>query len=374
MSMDYRRQLFKSKKLYDIDGTRELFLDAVRQNVAFHMQNCPDYKKILDREGFTPASLATEDDLCRIPVLPTLFFKSHSLYSMDKAKMKIRATSSGTQGEMSRIGLDRETYRLGLRMVFKTFAYHKVISPVPANYIVLGYEPAGQSQTGAAQTAYGTTKFAPALHREYALKSTGKGYDLNIDGIGRALSRYAKSGFPVRFVGFPGYMYFLVRTLKDRGVRLNVSGLSKVLLGGGWKQFGGGGATKEELYGLIEETLGIPEANCREFFSAVEHPVAYCDCPEHHFHVPVYSRALIRDVDSLMPLPYGETGLLSFITPLVGSMPLVSVVTDDLAVMHEGRECGCGIASPFFEVRRRAGLREIKTCAAGAAEMMGGSR
>jgi hypothetical protein len=54
-------------------------------------------------------------------------------------------------------------------------------------------------------------------------------------------------------------------------------------------------------------------------------------------------------------------------------MPLVSVVTDDLAVLHDGTACGCGISAPFFTLLGRAGVEQIKTCAADAAEMLGGA-
>jgi len=372
--MKYRKKLFSSPKIYDIKNTEGLFLNAVRENVAFLDKNCQEYAQILRAGGFDANALLTPGDLHKIPPIPTLFFKSHELYSMDKKSFKINATSSGTSGSQSHIGLDKETFRLGMRMVLKTFLYHHVISPIPVNYIVLGYEPTRQNRMGAVQTAYGTTRFAPALHREFALKATAEGYDLNIEGIRRALIRYSRMGFPVRFVGFPAYMYFLVKTLKENGIRLRLNKFTKVLLGGGWKQFAAEGINKQDLYKLIYETLGIPEDNCREFFSAVEHPIAYCDCKNHHFHVPVYSRVIIRDVDTLEPVENGEMGLLSFVTPLVGSMPLVSVVTDDLAVLHDGEECGCGILSPYFEIIRRAGVQEIRTCAAGAAEMLGGSQ
>lgn len=372
--MDYRKKLFSAKNIYDLKNTEDLFLDAVRENSAFQQLNCPDYARIIRAEGFDLDSVRSENDLYKIPALPTLFFKSHTLYSMDESTFKIRATSSGTKGKKSNIGLDRGTYRFGMRMVIKTFSTHNVISPVPTNYIVLGYEPNKQNRMGAVQTAYGTTKFTPALHREYALKFTGSDYALNIEGIQNALVRYGRMGFPVRFVGFPGYMYFLVKALQETGIRLRLNSLSKVLLGGGWKQFSAEKIDKKELYALIFETLGIREENCREFFSAVEHPVTYCDCMNHHFHVPVYSRVIIRDVDTLQPVPNGEIGLLNFVTPLVQSMPLLSVITDDLAVLHDGAECGCGTLSPYFEIVSRAGVREIKTCAAGAAEMLGGNK
>lgn len=47
-------------------------------------------------------------------------------------------------------------------------------------------------------------------------------------------------------------------------------------------------------------------------------------------------------------------------------------MSDDLAIMHDGIECGCGINSPYFEILGRAGLTDIKTCAAGAEELMKG--
>ena len=87
--------------------------------------------------------------------------------------------------------------------------------------------------------------------------------------------------------------------------------------------------------------------------------------------MPIYSRVIIRDVGTLEPVPYGQMGLLSFVTPLVLSMPLSSVVTDDLAISYEGG-CTCGIKSPYFKLLGRAGVSQIKTCTADAAELMGG--
>ncbi len=83
---------------------------------------------------------------------------------------------------------------------------------------------------------------------------------------------------------------------------------------------------------LLEEILGIPESRVREFFGAAEHPSLYCACPRRHFHVPIYSRAIIRDVRTLEPVGYGVPGLLDLLTPLAKGMPLLSVMTDDLAM------------------------------------------
>ena len=371
--MNFRRKLFLQKNPYDIEKSKPFFLGAVKENVKFHRENCEEYAQILTKQEFDVDSLYSEKDIYKIPVIPTLYFKRNKMFSVPEEKLTIKATSSGTKGLQSQIGFDKRSLIYGVAMMFRFFSYHKVISIIPTNYIVLGYEPSKHTDMGAVKTAYGTTRFAPALHREYALKDTGTDYEINIDGIKNALFRYARQGLPVRFVGFPSYMYFLAKTLKDNNISIKLSRKSKILLGGGWKQFTSEEIDRDSFYKLIKETLGIDKKNCLEFFSAVEHPLPYCKCGNGHFHVPVYSRVIIRDVKTLQPVANGKIGLLSFVSPLVASMPLISVVTDDLAVMYDGESCGCKVKTPYFELLGRAGVQQIKTCTTSAAELMGGA-
>ena len=174
----------------------------------------------------------------------------------------------------------------------------------------------------------------------------------------------------MRIIGFPAYLYFLLKEMERREIFLRLPKHSMIMAGGGWKQFYKETVDKRELYRLGERHLGIPESHFREFFGAVEHPGVYCDCPNHHFHIPVTSRVVIRDVDTLEPVGYGTTGLVNLISPLVESMPLVSILTDDLGILHRGCECGCGIEAPYLEIIGRTGVPEIRTCAAGAEEVL----
>ncbi|MDE7114028.1 MAG: acyl-protein synthetase, partial [Acetatifactor sp.] len=208
--------------------------------------------------------------------------------------------------------------------------------------------------------------------RPYALKYNDKEhrYEPDLEGVIRALKRFAAGSFPVRFMGFPSYTYFLLRQMEERGIRLKLKKGSRIMLGGGWKQFYKEQVEKEELYRLAKKVLDVDEENIIEFFGAVEHPILYCDCVRHHFHVPVYSRVLIRDVDTLEPVPMGQVGLVNLLTPMVKATPILSVMTDDLGVLHPGSECGCGLDSPYLEIIGRVGLKDIKTCAAGAAELL----
>lgn len=171
-------------------------------------------------------------------------------------------------------------------------------------------------------------------------------------------------------MGFPAYTYFLLREMERRGISVKLPKKSKILLGGGWKQFYAEQADKETFYRLAKKVLYIDDSNIIEFYGAVEHPIMYTHCQNHHFHIPAYSRVIIRDPDSFNPLPYGSVGLVNLITPMVAATPVLSVMTDDLGVLHSGGECGCGIQTPYLEIIGRVAPDSIKTCAAGANEIL----
>lgn len=368
--MDYRRKLFTYPQLYNLASTDGLFVTAIKKNLSFHVKHCRDYRILLSNRDFHIKQIKTIKDLVKIPCLPTLYLKKHTLHSMPKDRLLFQSTSSGTKGKKSHVGYDALGLYFGAYMVLRTAKYHKLLSLKPTNYIILGYKPSKSNHAIISKTAFGATFFAPALSRTYALKPSANGYKLDLQGLKKAILRYSQQPFPVRFVGFPSYTYFLLKELKKSGIKVRLHKDSMVFLGGGWKEFYQEAVDKKTLYNLLEEVLGIKENRCKEFFGAAEHPIIYCDCPKHHFHVPIYSRVIIRDVDTLKPVKKGEVGLLNLITPLLESMPLVSIMTDDLAILHDGTECGCGIPSPYFEIIGRVGVKDIKTCAAGAAEIL----
>jgi len=368
--MKYRRMLFKVKKPFDTLNTEELFFQAVKENCKYQYDHCPEYKMVLDHMNFIPDTIGRYDDIVKIPFLPTLFFKNHSIFSMPSYRMLIKATSSGTKGKFSNIGFEASGLLCGLRMVLKIGSWRNLFSLKPVNYIIFGYKPHRKNKTAVTKTAFGATFFAPALSRTYALKYVKDGYAPDFEGVINAIGKYSRSRFPVRFMGFPSYTYFVLKMMDERGIRYKLKKGSKILLGGGWKQFYTEQVEKDILYNLAKKVLGIEEDDIIEFFGAVEHPILYCDCKNHHFHVPAYSRVIIRDVKTLEPVKNGQIGLVNLITPMVKATPVLSVMTDDLGVLHDGTECGCGLSSPYLEIVGRIGLKDIKTCAAGAAELL----
>lgn len=370
--MKHADALFRWKDPYDLPGTNALFAAAMAENAAFQRRNCRDYDHICAIAGLERGAKLGPGDLHRLPPIPTLYFKRHALRSMPENRLLIRAASSGTGGVKSRVGFDAGSLRRGLDMSLTMARRHGLLSVKPCHYFILGYQPRRENDTAFSKTGFGFTFFAPALSRTYALVWQDGGYQLDLKAMEKRLIRAAKGTVPIRTIGFPSYTYLLLRGMEERGIHLRMPAGSLITMGGGWKQFEGQKVEKSELYRLARSVLGIGEAQCVEFFGAVEHPILYTTCPRHHFHIPVYSRVLIRDPDTLEPVPEGTPGLVNLLTPMTASMPLLSVMTDDLGVLHPAGTCGCGIEGPWLEILGRVGVRDIVTCAAGAAEYLKG--
>lgn len=368
--MKYRRKLFRHRDPYNPAGTEELFVKAVRENCAYAYAHCPGYRAILDDAGFSPEQLQTEADLADLPFLPTALFKRRRLFSMPRWRLPLVVTSSGTSGRASEIGFSVGDLWAGLLMVLHICKLRRLLSWRPCHYVVFGYQPKHRNRTGVSRTAFGVTLFTPALSRTYALRWKNGDYVLDLEAVQAAIVKHSRSRFPLRFMGFPAYAWFLMKRMDEQGVRVQLPKGSKLMLGGGWKQFYAEEVDKRAFYALAKKVLGLEDRDIIEFFGAVEHPIFYNDCERHHFHIPVYSRVLIRDPETLRPVPNGVPGLVNLISPMDVGTPLLSVMTDDLGVLHDAEECGCGIRTPWLELLGRVGLQDIKTCAAGASELL----
>ena len=368
--MKYRRKLFMLKGIYDLQSADSTFINAMKANVAFHMQNCPDYKNVLENFGFDLNSVHDVDDLSKIPPLPTSYLKNSSLLSKPYNRLLVKTTSSGTGGKKTLSGFDISSGICELFMAFKVFRFHKMLSLRRTNYIILGYQPDKSNQTSMAKALKAVTLFAPAKKVEYALIFRDGEYELNTEGLVNAIIKFGKQNRPVRIIGFPAYLKLFIDELDERNIKMELHKNSKIMVGGGWKSFFSEEISKDELIHMANQTLGIRKENFKDHFSTAEHPINYVSCANNHFHVPVFSRVIIRDVRTLEPVPLGTPGLLNLVTPLLSSMPYGSIMTDDIAVLKDGSECGCGIRSPYFEILGRVGLASVRTCTQAASEYL----
>lgn len=349
------------------------FIKAMKEVTAWHMEKSDFYKKLSVSQNFKIDEIKGLEDCLKIPHLWAHFFKGNEILSVPPEEVFLHLTSSGTTGQKSQIFFDEWTIRSAQRMVDWIFEKYKWVTPEQkCNYILFSYQTEASSKLGTAYTDNFLCKYAPINEVFTALKLTGSGgHEFDCYGTIDAFKRFAEQGLPVRLFGFPAFFYFALERMKKLGLPpLKFHKDSMVFLGGGWKGNADKQIDKHDLYALAEEMLGIPNERLRDGFGSVEHCIPYVECSQHEFHVPVWSRVFIRDVETLKPLGFNEKGFLHFISPYITSMPAHSVIMGDMASLHE--KCKCGMETPYFKIHGRAGVSKNKSCALAASELLKG--
>lgn len=352
-----------------------LFIAAMRECVEWHASKNAFYGRLLKERGICPACIKTMDDCINLPFIHANFFKAHEILSIEQEEVALHLTSSGTTGQKSQIFFDEWSIGAGQQMVRRIFQHYDWEMPQqPVNYLLFNYEPLQNWKVGTSYTANFLTRFAPVNRIAYALRRTGLGdHEFDVYGAIRTLQDYAQEGYPVRIFGFPAFLHATLQRMQSLELPpLALPHGSMAFFGGGWKGQADKAIPKLDLYASITDQLGLMDANIRDGYGSVEHSVPYIECVHHNFHVPVWSRIVIRDVETLKPLEAGKPGFLNFITPYVTSVPVQSVLMGDLAAWHPSESCGCGLKSPYFEPLGRAGISKNKSCAIAAAELLKG--
>ncbi|MDO9181595.1 MAG: acyl-protein synthase [Bacteriovorax sp.] len=365
----------KNSPYEDFKDNDEEFVLAMKEITTWHIENCDFYKKLSISQNFDIEKIKFANDCLEIPHLWAHFFKTHEVLSIENKDVFLHLTSSGTTGQKSQIFFDEWTIRSAQRMVDSIFEkYNWITSNQKCNYVLFSYETESSSKLGTAYTDNFLCKYAPVNKAFYALKLTGSGgHEFDCFGTIEAFQQYAKEGLPVRIFGFPAFFYFALERMKKLGIKpIKLHPDSLVFLGGGWKGNADKAISKEDLYSLVEEMLGIPNDRLRDGYGSVEHCIPYVECAHHEFHIPVWSRVFIRDIETLKPLGFDEKGFLHFISPYITSMPAHSVIMGDMASLHAPDTCGCGLPTPYFRIHGRAGVSKNKSCALAASELLKG--
>ena len=109
---------------------------------------------------------------------------------------------------------------------------------------------------------------------------------------------------------------------------------------------------------LIEDCgacFGVPPENVVDIYGFSEQGgLLYPTCEAGVRHTPAWSEVISRDPLSLKPLPFGQEGLMQFLTPIQTSYPGHSVITEDVGVVFGRDNCACGRKGTTFQVLGRS--------------------
>lgn len=351
----------------------DLFVEAMRDITALHIARSPWYQRFAQNNGVDPGKLKTIADIIALPPIHAAFFKHHEIRSIHESQIKTHLTSSGTTGQKSQMFFDDFTFQGARAMVEKVFIARGIKSDQPTNYLINGYEPYANMKIGTSQTSMHLTSYAPAIEQFWSLRHIGNHkHEFDIFGAEACLERWANLPHPVRIIGFPAFLHFLLERRRMGGkpdLKLPPGSLAFFL--GGWKGHADKAVPKAELHASLTEQLGIASDLILESFGSVEHSIPYLSCAKQHLHQPSWARVIIRDVKTLQPVPDGTPGFLSFLSPYITAAPAHSVVMGDMAVRHPAGSCPLSShPTPWFEVLGRAGTSTNRSCAVAAAELL----
>lgn len=351
-----------------------LFIEAMVQAVAWHRERCPAYHQLLKQSGFREERAPTIASWSELPTIPANFFKRNVWLSIPEEEVSVHLTSSGTTGQKSQIFFDEWSIRSAQRMISRIFEFRGWLRPEqPTNYLLFNYEPRPEQKIGTSYTANFLCSFAPAKETFYALRWAGgtEGHRFDAFGAVERLRRFAEQQEPVRIMGIPAFFYFTLQQMVDLGLPpLRLHPDSLVFTAGGWKGHTGKAIGRREFHDLIAERLGLASDRITDGYGSTEHSIPYIADKYQEMRVPIWSRAFVRDYRTLKPLPYGEVGFLSFITPYITSVPALSVTMGDAASLHAPEEAGDDLPTEFFRIRGRAGVSKNRSCAVAAAELL----
>ena len=354
-------KLFEEPVYSDAVQTSDLYLEALRQELVFHYENNPLYRKFCIRKCFDPyAPLA---DLADIPPVAVSVFKElgFGLGSVPKEDIKLRLQSSATSGTPSTIVVDKITSKRQAKAMVKVM--QEFIGKERKPFLVMDIDPRGEfrSLLGARFAAItGYLNFASKAG--YFLKAKDGVSYFDVDAIKEFLAALPESQSVVVF-GFTYILYSQVlKSIQEKGIKFTLPEGSKIIHIGGWKKLESEKIDKALFNEQLSECFGLKPVDVIDIYGFTEQMgLNYPDCECGCKHTSSYVKVLARDVATNQVLPAGREGKLEFISPIPHSYPGNAVLTDDLGIIYD-EPCPFGRPGTRFKVTGRMKKAEIRGC------------
>jgi len=357
-------------KLFELDPfdfsdmAKECFRESMKECIRIHYEGCDYFKYKLDKENFSLDSITDEGSLLEIPSTMVSLFKEHEFISADKKDIVLTLGSSGTSGQRSLQHLNSESLKRVKKLAKNVYKSLGITSDKKYNYLCFTYDPSVADDLGTAFTDELLTSFTGINEIYYAIEYNEeiKDFKLNEKKVVETLKRFEKSPDPTRILGFPAFLY---KIIKDHDIQINLGADSWVQIGGGWKDHSDKVIPKDEFREFVSKRLGLPKSNIRDLFGMVEHGIPYVDSFEGKLMIPNYARVYIRDPHTLKVVDDGEVGLIQFMCSYNTSYPAFNILSTDW-----GRVETDSLGAQSLEILGRAGENKHKGCALSANELL----
>ena len=408
----------------DPKEANDLRYKAVKYQLNRHIKSNRTYRSFCEDLKFDPESIRSAEDLDKVPVVSTDFFKTYptgkdfalwlaNVYTGELPKIHIKskdpspddvissfnaagmavAYSSGTSGRHTFIPRDKKAFhaneyalskgaltmfypRWGPDMrsfllmpnPFKTNLFAGRLGEVMYDImkdVEVALDREVNTETVRQSMLKGDT-LVGKITKFVISRSTQRSVDRIVDWIGER----SKDGSRIALVGVPFMLHYVLNELKERGKSYDIGDRTMILTGGGWKAHENERIPEEKFRKEVEELLGVHPEHCLDMYGMVEGNGWMLQCPEgHYFHIPTnYLHPMVLDDDG-NNVGYGKYGRFAFLDGSMNAYPGF-VVTNDKVKMLE--HCPhCDRPGPVLEsgITRIAG-NEVRGCGEEMRKMM----
>jgi hypothetical protein len=334
---------------------RLLLTERTRELTRQHYERCEVYRNVVDRlfGGERALQFQTLEDA---PFLPVSLFKSRELRSVPRNEVIKTLTSSGTSGQaVSRIYLDAATAQLQSRTLVKIMQHFLGVERRPMVFL----DHAGVVRDRQSFSARGAGILGMLPFGRQPLYALREDMSLDVAGLEEYLARNCAQP-PILFgFTFMVWQYF-VTALERAGRRLSLRD-AVLLHSGGWKKLEALKVGADEFRRRLQAVCDIETVI--NYYGMVEQVGSvYLENPLHFLHASVYSEVIIRDPNTLEPLPPGRAGLIQVVSALPSSYPGHSLLTEDMGILEGCDNPATGMNGRYFQILGRLPKAELRGC------------
>lgn len=342
---------------------RALLTSRIRELTRMHYERCDTFRHLMER-AFGSQRALEFTEMEDAPFLPVSLFKTHELRSVGPEKVVKVLTSSGTSDQtVSRVYLDAETAKLQSDALVKIMQHFLGVQRRPliildcSNVLRDRYAYSARGAAIMGMLLFGRRPF-------YALKED---FSLDVEGLESYLA--TNRDLPPIFFGvtYVVWQYF-VEGLARAGQKLKCPAGSILMHTGGWKKLLNRSVSPEEYRRAITSATEIEKVV--GFYGMAEQVGSvYCENDRHLLQASNYSEIIIRDTNTLKPLPPGQPGLVQVLSSLPVSYPGHSILTEDLGVIRDTGDSSSEMHGQHFELLGRLPEAELRGCSDTFAEL-----
>lgn len=334
----------------------KVLTERIRDLMAHHRENCPEYRRMLDSLGFDAKKAKSYKDF---PFLPVRLFKELDLKSVPGQEVVKTMTSSGTTGQaVSKIYLDRATAANQQKAMVKIVSDFTGSGRMPM--LIIDCPSVVKDRAMFSARGAGILGFSMFGSKKlYALDDNMK---LDAERMTRFLDEAGENRillFGFTFIVWQHFYKELV-SLKKEGITFDLSG-GILIHGGGWKKLQGEAVGQEEFHERLKEVCGLNAIH--DYYGMVEQTgCIYMQCPWGHLHASVFSDVIARRPVDFHECGIGEEGILQVVSTIPESYPGHSLITEDKGVILGEDDCPCGRKGKYFKVTGRIKNAELRGC------------